>query len=100
MTRECCGPEKAARPALGVTLTTLGGVAPLLITTVCVYEVLAAKPAAPLQAAVTGWLPTDRVVVEKTAWPPERATLEPPGIATPLSRKVTVPRLPGDGATV
>src|SRR5262245_45165363 len=83
-----------------VKLCKVGGLPAAEIVTVTGAEVLMPKPFAPLYAAVTGWLPMASVVVEKTATPLTRATLEPPGMGVPLSRKVTVPRAPGLGATV
>ena len=38
--------------------------------------------------------------VDNTACPPTTAMLEPPAMGAPLSKKVTVPRLPGDGVMV
>ena len=49
---------------------------------------------------MTWWLPINSVVVENAPTPSLKTTLEPPAIGSPLSRKLTVPRMPGDGVTM
>src|SRR5882724_7873894 len=58
------------------------------------------KIAAPLYKAVMECVPTDKFAVANIAAPPVTAMSAPPVIGTPLSLKVTVPKLPGNGATV
>ena len=66
--------------------------------TVCAADVLVAKlppePPLGLNVAVNELLPPPMTGVTNVAWPFVRAALEPPGMATPLLKNVTVPVAP------